>query len=207
MSAHELPEARVSLRERQKASTAELILEAVSRCLKDIRLDDLSFARVAEEAGIAERTIYRHFATKEALLDAWWKYLQDSIRQGPYPETAAALIAAGPRVFSEFDKQGEWFRASLISPQGREIAARANDDRVAAFRKAVRDGAGELPEPEFTRLCAAVQALYSAGTWLTMREVWGLKGKESGRAVAEAIEVLLKQARTRARKLKSEGKR
>jgi AcrR family transcriptional regulator len=195
----------MSLRERHKASTAGAILDAVSRCLKDISLDDLSFARVAQEAGIAERTIYRHFATKEALLGAWWKRLQDSIRQGPYPETAAALIAAGPTVFSEFDKQGEWFRVSLLSPQGRAIAARANDDRVAAFRKAVRDGAGDLPEPEFTRLCAAVQALYSAGTWLTMREVWRLKGKESGRAVAEAIEVLLREARKRARKLKSEG--
>jgi AcrR family transcriptional regulator len=203
----ELTRVSKSLRERQKDSTAELILEAVSRCLKDISLADLSFGRVAEEAGIAERTIYRHFPSKEALLDAWWRRLQASIRQGPYPETADALIAAGPRVFSEFDKQGEWFQASLLSPQGRAIARRANDDRTAAFRKAVRDGAGDLPEPEFTRLCAAVQALYSAGTWLTMREVWGLKGKESGRAVAEAIEVLLSEARKRARKLKSEGKR
>jgi AcrR family transcriptional regulator len=207
MRAPELAETRLSLRERQKASTAVLILEAVSRCLKDISLDDLSFARVAEEAGIAERTIYRHFPTKDALLDAWWSRLQVSIRQGPYPETADALIAAGPRVFSEFDKQGEWFRVSLLSPQGRAIAARANDDRVAAFRKAVRDGAGDLPEPEFTRLCAAVQALYSAGTWLTMREVWGLKGKESGRAVAEAIEALFREARRRARKFHSESKR
>ena len=34
-----------------------------------------------------------------------------------------------------------------------------------------------------------------------MREVWDLKGKESGQAVAEAIEVLLGEARKRARKL------
>jgi AcrR family transcriptional regulator len=197
----------MSLRDRQKASTAELILEAVSRCLRDISLDDLSFARVAEQAGIAERTIYRHFDTKEALLDAWWKRLQFSIRQGPYPETAAALIAAGPTVFPEFDKQGEWFRVLVSSPQGRAVAALTNADRVAAFRKVVRDAAGDLREPEFTRLCAVVQALYSAGTWLTMREVWGLKGKDSGRAVAEAIEVLLKEARKRARKLQTEDKK
>jgi len=195
-----------TLRQRQKASTTDLILAAATRCLRDVSLTDLSFTRIAAEANIAERTIYRHFSSKEALLDAWWRHMQASIRQGPYPDTAAALVAAAPRVFPEFDRQAEWFKSSLLSPQGRAIAMRANHERVAAFRKAVRDGAGDLPKPEFTRLCAAVQALYSATTWLNMKEVWGLDGEESGRAVSEAIEVLLSNARRRSRKTKSEGK-
>jgi len=206
MSADELTGPQTTLRGRQKASTTALILAAATRCLRDVSLTDLSFTRIAAEANIAERTIYRHFSSKEALLDAWWKHMQASIRQGPYPDTAVALVAAAPRVFPEFDNQGEWLKSSLLSPQGRAIAMRANNERVRAFRKAVRDGAGDLPEPEFTRLCAAVQTLYSATTWLTMKEVWGLNGEESGRAVSEAIEVLLSDARKKSRKMRSEGK-
>lgn len=193
MQARQSARPRSSLHQRHRASTAEVILEAATRCLEDVGLADLNFARIAAAADVAERTIYRHFPTKDALLEAWWRRMQASIKQGPYPETADGLIEAAPTVFPEFDKQAELIRAMLLSPQGRAIGAQTNASRVAAFRRAVRDGAGNLREPGFTRLCAVVQALYSAGTWLTMREVWGLDGKESGRAVSEAIEVLLRR--------------
>lgn len=207
MSTVELSETPKSLRERQKRATTRMILEAVGRCLKDTALEDLTFARVAAEAHIAERTLYRHFPTKEALLDEWWKSFQITIGQGPYPETAAALVAAARTVFRKFDEQAELVRGSVLSPQGRAIVMRANAKRVAAFRRAVRDGAGGLPEPQFTRLCAAVQLLYSAAGWLTMRDVWGLTGDESGQAAADAIAVLLRHARRQPRKDRSEGRK
>jgi len=206
MSAYDLTETRTSLRDRQKSATEELILEAAKRCLKDDLLADLSFAKVAAEAGIAERTIYRYFPTKEALLEAFWRAHQATIKQGPYPDTAAKLIAAGPRVFPEFDKQAEWFRGSLLSQQGRAVAMHFNNERTAAIRSAVRDGVGDMPEPELTRLCAVVQTLYSAAAWLQMREFWELSGEESGKAVSEAIAVLLSNARKRTRKSKAESK-
>jgi len=81
----------------------------------------------------------------------------------------------------------------------------ANAERKRAFRRAVRDGAGDLPEPELTRLCAVVQTLYSANAWLSMRDFWGLSGEESGGAVSEAIAVLLEDARRRKRKVEKEG--
>jgi AcrR family transcriptional regulator len=206
MSTELLPKEPRSLRERHKRATAELILEAVTRCLTDVSLSDLSFARVAAEASVGERTVYRHFPTKEKLVDAWWTSHQKAIGQGPYPETAAALVAAPHTVFPRFDEQVEVMRGSVLSPEGRAISMRANEQRKLAFRRAVKDGVGDLPEPDFTRLCAAVQLLYSAGAWLTMREVWGLSGEESAQAVAEAIVVLLGDGRKRSRRIKKAQK-
>ncbi len=65
-----------SLRERQRAETREQILRAVNRQLETRSLEDLSFAEVAAEAGVGERTVYRHFPTKEALLGAFWAFMQ-----------------------------------------------------------------------------------------------------------------------------------
>ena len=200
MSTSTLPHERPApLRERHKSATADSIVAAVGRCLQNVQLADLTFSAVATEANVAERTIYRHFPTKEALLLAWWKSHQESIGQGPYPETAAALLAAPERVFPKFDEQAELMRGALLSPQGRAITMEANEKRTQAVRRAVRDGAGDLPEPELTRLCAIVQLLYSGAGWLSMRDFWGLSGEESGRAAAEAIAVLLRSARRRSR--------
>ena len=64
------------LRERQKAETHDQILRAVATRLESGALDDLSFAEVAAEAKVGERTVYRHFPTREALMGAFWDWLQ-----------------------------------------------------------------------------------------------------------------------------------
>ncbi len=63
-------EAGGNARDRQKALTRDQILQAVGRRLESSPMDDLSFADVARDAGVGERTVYRHFPTREALLGA-----------------------------------------------------------------------------------------------------------------------------------------
>lgn len=179
------------LREKQKADTRELILDAVKRLLKDRSLAGLSLATVAKEAGVTERTVYRHFATREQLLEATWVAVNDRLGMRDFPSTAAALVERPLIVFPAFEDQGEVIRAMLASPQGREMRLRVNKERQAAIRAAVRDAKPKLREPAFTRLCAAVQLLYSASGWATMTDYWGLDGEEAGKAASEAIATLL----------------
>ncbi len=65
-----------SLRDRQKAETHDQILHAVGRKLESGGFEEISFAEIAEEAGVGERTVYRHFPTREALMGAFWAWLQ-----------------------------------------------------------------------------------------------------------------------------------
>jgi AcrR family transcriptional regulator len=179
------------LRERQKADTRTLILETVKRLMKDQSLADLSLAMVAREAGITERTVYRHFATREQLLEATWAAVNEAIGMKEFPRTAAELIERPKKLFPAFDESGEAVRAMLASPQGRELRLRVNEQRQAAIRVAVKNARPNLREPALTRLCAAVQLLCSASGWATMTDYWGLDSAEAGRAASEAIAALL----------------
>ena len=76
-----------TLRDRQREETREQILRAVGRQLETRSLEDLSFAEIARDAGVGERTVYRHFPTKEALLGAFWAFLQnEAFRQPEKPK-------------------------------------------------------------------------------------------------------------------------
>ncbi|MDE2486924.1 MAG: glycosyltransferase, partial [Alphaproteobacteria bacterium] len=81
-----------NLRDRQREETREQILRSVGRQLESGPLEDLSFADIAKGAGVGERTVYRYFPTKEALLGAFWAWLQNqAVAQPERPKGAAAL--------------------------------------------------------------------------------------------------------------------
>ncbi len=186
-----------TLRERQKTATHALILEAVGRCMQDRGLEELNFAEVAAEAGVGLRTVYRYFPTKDLLLDAFWSWLHASLGIDAFPETARELVALPAKVFPMFDAQEAVIRGMMASRQGRDVRMRVNDKRQAAIRKSVIDGAGELPEPELSRVCAACQLLYSATAWFTMKDYWGMSGEEAGKAAGEAIQALIDTAKAK----------
>ena len=76
-----------NLRDRQKAETHDQILRAVAARLEAGGLEELSFSEVAAEAKVGERTVYRHFPTREALMGAFWAWLQVQALAPPRPSS------------------------------------------------------------------------------------------------------------------------
>ena len=148
-------------------------------------------AGVATRAAVTERTVFRHFATREALIRAVWPRMQARVRSSGFPTRADPLIETPRRLFPEFDKEERLVRASAFSAAGREVRRAANPQRQAAMRAAVRDAWPDIREPELTRLAAVCQLIDSAYAWAVMKEHWDLDGTEAGAAASEAIAVLL----------------
>ncbi|CAN5315013.1 hypothetical protein BH11PSE2_BH11PSE2_00400 [soil metagenome] len=94
---NDTPRYKSPLRERQKAETRDLILRAVGRRIEVAGVEELSFADVAAEAKVGQRTVYRHFPTKEALLGAFWSTMHD---RSP-PAAAGSTGQAAPVELAE----------------------------------------------------------------------------------------------------------
>ena len=183
-------------RERQRDATAEIILDAVGRCLEDVELTELTFTQVARMAGLGERTIYRHFPNKEALLEGWWRAHKARLGQEAFPDTLAALLDFPVKAFPAFDQEAEIMRGAVLSPQGRAMTLARNDERQAAIRRAVRAELGpEASEDLVLTVCASVQLIQSATAWLTMRDYWDLLGEQSGQIARRAIQAIFTAAR------------
>ena len=182
--------AKTSLRDEYREQTRARILDAAIEALAETDLEALTIAGVAARAGVTERTVFRHFATRDQLLDAVWPRMQARVGSQGFPTTAEAMIEIPLKLFPEFDKEERLVLASAYSAGGREVRLKSNAERQKAMRACVRDAFPDIKEPALTRLAAVAQLIDSAYGWAVLKEFWNLSGEEAGLAASEAIAVL-----------------
>jgi len=158
-------------------------------------LEEFTLEAVAQAAGIERRTVFRHFETREALLEAFWSWINQKIAPRPLPGTLEELVEAPRHAFAAFDAQEGVVRASLHSPAGRAMRLAAVPARREAFRSALGEASKGASAADRRRLDALAHLLYSASAWETMRDYAGIDGKQAGDAAAWALSVLVASVR------------
>jgi AcrR family transcriptional regulator len=183
------------LRASQAAATRERIVEACVALMQ--RGADLTYAAVAAEAQVQERTVYRHFAKKEDLEAALWDWI---VRHLTHADFAARnedqLVAAVRESFTGFDGAAPLIQAMLHSPQGLDVRRRQQPMRRAMFEACVDSAVPGVPPPVRDRAAAVLQVLYSAASWDLLRSFWDMDAAEAADAIELGIRSLLSGLRT-----------
>jgi AcrR family transcriptional regulator len=185
------------LRQEQAEQTRIRIFEAVTAVVADPAVEELTMPLFAERARVSLRTVYRHFPTREALLDAWSDWVGETLRihLHSYPETADELVEFAPELYRSYDENEALVTAMLTSKAARDVRTRSRRRRQRSFEQAMSSITAALPPKERLRALAIVYLLVSAPAWQAMREQWGLDGAEAGEAAAWAVRVVLDELR------------
>jgi AcrR family transcriptional regulator len=183
------------LRTEQKEATRQRILDAAGRLLEDRGLEEFSFAGIAKQARVQERTVYRHFPTKNALIESLCDWFQKRVHYEAFARTEADLLAKPQQIFPGFEENERLARALWSSPQGRAFRMSNVEERKAGIRAAIAGAVQGLPPRQAKWIAAAIHALLSSATWQSMKDYWGLSGEEAGKASSMAMELLLNAVR------------
>lgn len=128
-------EYRSELRAQQAEDTRSRILDAALRVTAD-GFASVSIPNVAREAGVSIPTVYRHFKTKQDLLDALYPHAMR--RSGsslpPPPKTVAEIRRGVIDYLGHIDSLDDLTRAAMASPASEEVRARSMARRFEAFR-------------------------------------------------------------------------
>jgi AcrR family transcriptional regulator len=164
------------------------------------RGEELTFSSVAAAAGVPERTLYRHFPTRQALLSAAFDWGNQRIGfDGTLPSNAEQLAQLTRRAFPGFDAIAPVVRLLLFTAEGQAARLANKAQRQRAIVSLVRR---ELPGQGRTatrRIAAVLQLLTAAATWHALAEYWDMDGAEAAEASVLAAELILKGARARQR--------
>lgn len=195
------------LREARAQETRERILAAVADWMRNDAHGDFSLDAIATEAGIHRRTVFRHFETREALLEAFWGWINRRLVPRTLPGSLTELVDGPRTTFPRFDEEESVIRGSLHTPAGRAMRMAVVAARRAAFRDALLDVTRGASAADRRRLEAVAHALYSAAAWESMRDYAGLSGSEAGDAASWALDVLCTSVRRSARRAEADTRR
>jgi len=178
-----LDQARAALvRERVLAAVSDLVAAG----------DDVTFAKAAAAAGVPERTLYRHFPNRQALIAALFDHVNRQVGfEGRLPTTPEEMTAMVRQVFPGFDTLAPVVAELLTSPEGRNARLAAADERRAAATALVAGARPDLDAGTAAHVAAVVQVLGTAAVWQALRDFWDLDGDAAAAAVTTVIDTLL----------------
>jgi AcrR family transcriptional regulator len=183
------------LRAEQMERTHERILEAAAEQLLEEGLEELSLPRAAERARVSVPTVYRHFSTKEALMQELTDWVDRELRLSEVPESIDEFTEYLPRFFVHLDENEALVRARLLSGVHRQIHHDTRRRRDKLVEKAMEDVTARLDPLDARRACAVVRVLMNSAAWEMMRDNWNLTGEQAGEAAAWAIRILVEELR------------
>jgi len=186
---------RSPLREAQAATTRARILDAMTAVIE--AGDDPTYAAIAERAGVRERTVYRHFRTRDDLYAAFWDHIHQSrFGVGFDAQDLRSLQALVHDNFAGFERNSALVHVMLHSKQGLAMRLAPNAGRRQMFEQVVDAELSELDPVARRRFAAAAQVLYSAMSWEYLREYWEMDADEASATVQLALTALFSNART-----------
>lgn len=179
-----------SIREEYKQQTRARILETAEAMICEAGDASVTISSLAARARVSDRTVYRHFKTRDALVQLVWKKLKDRVGAST-PSSGDELIETPLRTFPRYDDQPELVRAYLYREATRGSQKPSSEKRRNDMLECVGSELPRLDEDKLRRRAAIVELLISASAWDRMCRVWDFDGIEASDAATEALQVLL----------------
>lgn len=176
-----------TLLERQTDLTRQVILDAAVDTLERGTVTDLTIRAVAKRANIAERTVFRYFATREEFLDAVATEVRTRLNLPPPPRSVDDIYALPRALYSSLDAQARLTRASLHTELSDRIRGWQAKERWSAVRRVIDTLAPRRSEQERKLTAANIYYYVTASTWQYYRFYLGFSLEDSIAAAETAI--------------------
>jgi AcrR family transcriptional regulator len=177
-----------SLRRQRAAETRARIVAAGSALLRSSSVRDwqgLTIRAVAEEAGVNERTVYRHFANEQGLHDALMHHLEGEAGIELHGMELEDIAGVTARIFEHIATFPPDARPPL-DPTLLEAKRRQH----AALLAAVATRAPAWSEADRTAVAGIFDILWSVAGYERLVIDWGLDPTEATRGITWVIELL-----------------
>lgn len=163
------------------------IVEAALRLLRTVRPEDLSLADVAEEAGVAVRTVYRHFPSPADLREAAARAFVRRL-SAPLPGGLAKSFPELPEQLGHVQRQLS--KEPSLYPLFFALPARSEVGMGSSVRAWAGPALEKVPPEHHAAFCGVIELLASPYAWQVLHAHWGLAPERITRACVAAMQAV-----------------
>lgn len=191
--------AKRTLTERKRQVTRDAVLDAVIDVFRDRRFD-FSVQEVADRAGLAHRTVYRHFPNRDALIDGVAERFEASLAAHGFSEgdTVEEVVERVEARFAWFDREADLVHAVAINTLATGQRTSPSRRRGERMRALFRVKFPSLPADEFEAAFVTLRALIGVVGWHTLTSE-GVASDVAARTVRRMADVALADLESRDR--------
>lgn len=181
------------LRHQQKEITRSRILEAVAAIINEGRILDFNIQEVADKAGVSYGSVYRHFPTRESLLEALYEEASEIMTQSsPFTLNLLEDIPATVgKTIAMFEKQAAMVQAFTIALLANNVQPKIRRQRDQKIQQMVMESNPHMAPEAAKQYSAIISHLNSSLTWATLKQRFGLDSEETVAAVNWALQTLI----------------
>jgi AcrR family transcriptional regulator len=175
------------LRQTQVELTQRTIMEAMAAVLIEYGPEGDAVKEVAKRANVSERTIYRHFPSKEALWDAFLIWVSNRVGLEEYPATAQEMLDTVPSMFAQFDENEELLRACLDIRAWSDVWLSGRRGWKHGIDRMLQNSFPKLSDEERDKAGGVIHVLFNGINWKTLKDQWGFNGSQAALATQWAL--------------------
>jgi AcrR family transcriptional regulator len=179
-----------SLRDQQAEFTKQLLLEAARKVISETDPEDFTMQKVAQEAGVSHRTVYRYFPNRQALIDEFSEWLETRFQNKELQSmTLDDIQELTYLAFRRFDRNAAYFEAAARLSGG-SLRPSNQEERTALIREAFDQEFPDMDPAAADESFAVIRLLIGLQTWYELRDRFKLGDGETAEAVSWAVGVL-----------------
>ena len=183
---------------RPVVDTRARIMDALVEVLNTEGITEFSVQRVADRAGVAHRTVYRHYPNREALLEGIAEHLEAPMRaQGlpGIPRTLDDAVEVIDPLFEFFEDHRPLMEAMVIVRLALGTEPARSKERTDAFVELVRREAPHLTAAQTRRHGLGLRAIASSQHWYVLTRRLDLSNAEAAAVTKDSLRALIGEIR------------
>lgn len=192
------------LRASAKQDTRDRILDAMVDVVTRQGIHAFSVQNVANAAGVAHRTVYRHFATREALLDGLDDLLERRAALAGVPAPSLLDVTDLPRqvelAFASSERFRDAMRAYVVISVALGRRVPGFDRRTRTLKDSLAKAFPGLTQKDAKAAAGIIRLLVSTRGWFHLTSDHDMTTDEAAQAVGWAASTLVADLARRSKK-------
>ncbi|MBA3534427.1 MAG: TetR/AcrR family transcriptional regulator [Ardenticatenales bacterium] len=179
-----------NVRDKTKSATRRQILQAVAKLLEG-GIAEVTVPAVARTAALSISTVYRHFPSKQAMIDALPAYLAEQLGLGikALPTTPDELATMVQALYADMEAKESLLRGALLSEFASDLRQAARPQRLQMI-DSLLPATLALDEADRARLRNTLLVLSSSAVIRAYKDYLDLTWEEAAENAAWAIRTL-----------------